>query len=829
MGNLSAPLWIVTTAPKNVDTAGPMSCATSKEIIQYLYGLGLTVEDIRFEYLWYQPVPRSGLFTLPRDEWQHSVNELKVRIQNNKPNLVLFMGQDCLKVFHNQNKLSDWMGHTFWNEELGCKVFYTYDPFMAHLQRFVDKKEKPGQYITLVRNHLKKVSLEYKTKEIAKFKSTFITAPSFSQAKDYLLSMLENASIISYDIEVLEPYDGRLMDCIGLAYKWDEAICIPFYINTQEGLQRYWKNDSEFYEIFSLVKRVMESDIPKVAQNSQFDTTMLARYSDIHVKNLVWDTMVAAHNLFCDLPKSLGTLISLYTNLPYHKYLVHSPHVQDRWEYNAADAIANLHVMSGEIKEFCDIEETCGKCSDNVGKFCLQCFNLYCTKAGSHYLAVTNSAIEHCIDMHIAGVRVDRDIRDKILHTESTHMKDIIFALIQAFPYVIGTGKDGMKLNPNSPADKKALFYIIMNCKPVYNKNVLTTDSDALESFLEDERKYVGIIARALMQYSESKASISKFVIEPDNGYIRTKYDISGTDTGRLASTESDVMKAGTNLQNVAKGPQRQMIIPEVGEEFALVDLYAAEAYLNALDAGESEMINMISGFDCENVTKQHGCRVMSAKEAEKYKIHNWMQKVTQAKFPEECKQYNYTYKLAKQAIHGLNYGVEPEKMSKESGLPKTITQWQYAMYHAKFPGIQGRMRRVDSEVLNKHCLSTSLGRRRIFIQDYSKALKNQAYAWPNQSTIGEIAILAFSYLHLISNIHREDGTKYVWAKPVLNTHDGLAVRIKKNTRGQVIPYILNAFNIPLTLHNITIRIPVSIGFGPNFNDMSDEMVYFYK
>lgn len=287
------------------------------------------------------------------------------------------------------------------------------------------------------------------------------------------------------------------------------------------------------------------------------------------------------------------------------------------------------------------------------------------------------------------------------------------------------------------------------------------------------------------------------------------------------------MLPAGTNLQNIAKGPQRQMLLPEEGEEFALVDLYAAEAYLNALDAGENDMLKIISGTDCTDVEQLFGCRVMTAETATNYKIHNWMKDITYEKFPAECKAANYTYKDAKQTIHGLNYGVLPDTMSRESGLPVSVTQWQFSYYHGKFPGITTRMGRVDNELKNNHYLTTSLGRRRIFIQEFSQKLKNQGYAWPNQSTIGEIAILAFSYLHLISNLH-EAGGDYPLCKPSLNTHDGLAVRIKRGTREEVIPYILNAFRIPLMLHGITIIIPVSIGFGDNFNDMTEEKVYFY-
>ena len=78
-----------------------------------------------------------------------------------------------------------------------------------------------------------------------------------------------------------------------------------------------------------------------------------------------------------------------------------------------------------------------------------------------------------------------------------------------------------------------------------------------------------------------------------------------------------------------------------------------------------------------------------------------------------------------------------------------------------------------------------------------------------------------------MSDLH-ELGYPVPFCRPVLNTHDGLAIRINEGTREEVIPYILRAFNIPLTVNKRTITIPISIGFAPNFNDMKSEDVYFY-
>jgi hypothetical protein len=217
----------------------------------------------------------------------------------------------------------------------------------------------------------------------------------------------------------------------------------------------------------------------------------------------------------------------------------------------------------------------------------------------------------------------------------------------------------------------------------------------------------------------------------------------------------------------------------------------------------------------------------MSAKTAEKYKIHNWMQNITRENFAEECDQANYSYKDAKQTIHGLNYNVQPEKMSLESGLPNHVTNWQYTMYHHKFPGIKARMSRINNQLRRTKRLISPLGRRRCFLMDICPELFNVAYAWPSQSTIGEITEIAQNYLHLISDLH-EMGYDVPYCRPVLNTHDGLGVRIKLGTRAQIRPYILRAFRVPLTINMQTIVIPISIGFAPNFNDMDDEDVYFY-
>lgn len=830
-GDPNNKIWVVSSCPKRGDTTGPMSSSVGKTFLSYLIANGVSLMDIHFDYL-VPKVPPAGKI---KNGIQHfkdigvldsELSLLKARIQEHKPNVVLGLGSDVLYHLLGQRVVTTWRGHAIWSDELGCKVVCTFDPYHAHSQKRVPKEQKPGQYQTLMQADIRKAVIESKTPDMLHADPKLIISPSYKETVAELTRMIDEAAIISYDIEVFKPYAGRLIDCIGLCDNTNRAICIPFYIQNEDNtILRYYDNEEEYLHVWSLVKTLMESQIPKVAQNSSFDTTMLWKYYGIRTANVVWDTMVMQHCLYCDLPKDLGTLISLYTQLPYHKYMIHQKGSAARWLYNAADAVANLHVMQGQIRELFEIEQMACPELKPTGEIPQQLFTI---EAVQHYYRVCNPAIESCVYMHIQGVKVDMDLREKVIEMETGYIRQIEDALNLAIPKRMHKDKKShLNFNPKSPAQKNLLFYNILGCKPQRNRGKITSDKNALKKFTDDSRHYVATLAKACLEAKAADARLLKFKVEPDDGYIRTQYDVTGTDTGRLASKESDVMRAGTNLQNIAKGPQRQMLVPESGEEFALVDLYAAEAYLNALDAGEIEMLKMISGLEEESVWHEHGMRVMTSDTATKYKIHNWMKRETEKHWPDECIKADYDYHHAKQTIHGLNYNVQPAKMTMESGLPIAVTGWQYAMYHAKFPGIKGRMARINMQIKRTKHLVSPLGRRRFFLMDVCAELFNVAYAWPSQSTIGEVTIVAQNYLHHISDLH-EAGLDYPYCRPVLNTHDGLAIRIKEGTRDAVKPYICNAFRVPMTLNDITIVIPVSIGFAPNFNDMVDEDVYFY-
>lgn len=240
----------------------------------------------------------------------------------------------------------------------------------------------------------------------------------------------------------------------------------------------------------------------------------------------------------------------------------------------------------------------------------------------------------------------------------------------------------------------------------------------------------------------------------------------------------------------------------ETKEEFCVVDLWAAEAYITAIEAGEPYLLAMLDRGE---------------------KIHNWMWTQVNEKYPEEVTKAHYDYKKAKQSVHALNYGVRAQKMAQESGLPIHVCDWQHRFYHQTFPGIQKRQARIRQEIESTHTLTSLLGRKRFFFMQMSEELLNIAYAWPSQSVIGELTNRALVKLMFVGQVIQDP-----WMFPALNTHDGLAIRFR-GSRDSVKKRVRDAFCVYMTKFGRSVVIPVECGFAPNFNDVSDKEIIRYE
>ncbi len=111
---------------------------------------------------------------------------------------------------------------------------------------------------------------------------------------------------LSFDIET----SPGMIKCISLADSPTEATLIPF-LDTRKPGGHYWTCSDEAI-VWTKLKRLLESPIPKLAQNGLYDIQYLNRMG-IYPKNYTHDTMILHHSLFPELEKGLGFLGSIYT------------------------------------------------------------------------------------------------------------------------------------------------------------------------------------------------------------------------------------------------------------------------------------------------------------------------------------------------------------------------------------------------------------------------------------------------------------------------------------------------------------------------------------
>ena len=788
LGHPESKLWVIGAFPKTVDKSTIYTSQTGNFFLSTLQECGINPSEARFDMLTYR-IPTSGgwggLMKQCPVEVRENIQHLKAQIKKYKPNLVLCLGEPVLNELLGKRLIDKWRGHVIWSDEFQCKFLCTYPPSTAYRQRHVDKKQKPGQYETLMRGDLVKASIQKEFPETRFDEYTTIINPSFEHAMNVMQDMLDNGKILSYDIETMHPLKAHVMDCIGFATTKDMGICIPFFMPYPAPKLIPCYTPEQMKQLYFMVKQLLESNIPKVAQNSQYDTSTLRQYYDIHVKNVCYDTMIMAHNLYCDLPRGLGTLISIYTNIPYHKYMIESSHANDRWEYNGADAVANLHVLDGLLEEF-----------EEVGGL-------------DHYKNVINPCIACAVDMELTGTKINMPLVSLAYQVEEMRCETIQHIFDTLLPFSLET-KGPHKINLNSPPQIKELFYDLLGCYKVYSHGKLTSDRDAIIKIRNRSMEpAVKLLANLCIKYSEAK--YAKQSLQPEHireGRMHCHYDVAGTDTGRFASKKSGILDCGTSLQNRKKGIQREMFIPDDEEEFCVTDLDAAEAYTTALDAGEFKMLEMLQRGE---------------------KIHNWMLDKVTNQFPEICASVGFEYKNAKQFVHGMNYNAQPEIMSQASKLPLHVCSWAHTLYHATFPGIRQRMVNIQNDIQATRSLVTCLGRKRIFLMPYGPELLNIAYAWQNQSTIGEVTNVGMYKLYYYTQLAKKGCKAVPYVRPTLNTHDGLVICIKKGTRKIVRDMVINAFNIPLTLHGLTIKIPVEIQWGQNFDKQEEETKEVYR
>lgn len=553
-----------------------------------------------------------------------------------------------------------------------------------------------------------------------------IINPSLREVSEYLKKLAADSRPVSLDIETIA---GEVA-CIGLANSPHEAMCI----NLRDEKQNRFSITEEAQLWKDLQAFVSKNKI--IAQNGVFDSYYCWLKSNLKF-NIHFDTMLAHHLLFPQLPHSLAFLVTQYTTHPFYKdegkLWREGGDINVFWTYNCKDAALTWACYRSLLR---DLE-----------KYKLERFFF------DHVMRLQ----PHLVQATVHGVACDLVRKEKI----KEQLSEDVAALKARFNELVAQATDDgdYLINPNSPAQLADLLFTKLNLRG----RGTSTDESNRNRLLADDR--TAPVAKEILSTLNIYKKESKFLgtyanseVDPD-GRFRTVYRQHGVSRapGRLSSSQT-IDGTGMNLQNQ---PQRayEMFIADPGCCFIYFDASQAEA---RVVGWYYDIEKWKEDFERARIDKSYDCHRALA--AQMFKIP--YDKVPKKDF--DAKGNKTVRFTAKRCRHGLNYRMQVHKLAEVTGLPFYEARRAFHIYHALTPELRRGWQKEEEKVKRVKELRNAFGRPWKVIQRIDDTVLESIIAFYPQSTIGD------KVTRVWYQSEEDDAWPRGRARIAMNNHDAL-------------------------------------------------------
>ncbi len=673
----------------------------------------------------------------PTDELRRIREEVIEEINSVGPNLTIALGAEALKCLHQDDDVSigNYRGSIL-RTPVG-KVIPSYHP-AAMLRQW--------EWFPIASLDFAKVLREKHSPEVNLKDRKFITEPTIHDVRRYIREVVLHAPQVAFDIETVGR-GHRFIDCLAIAPADGEAMCIPF---TYRNGEPYWRSVDDEMEAWTLVGEVLSNPkIKKIGQNGQYDIIYLERFG-IPIENYHFDTMAAANVLHPEFPKALAFLASIYTDEPFYKDTSQS----DRWIYNAKDACLTFEVAEKQQKDLKDrgLEE--------------------------FYFNHVHPLLQIYIEIHENGVKIDT--------IRLQEAKEVIEQEIEQLSAELSR-MVGWEVNVNSPKQMKQLLYDEMKFPLRKNKSGNpTADAQAIKEFYRrSQRRELELI----LEIRKKRKVLSTYLNMPydSDGRVRTSYNVSGTETGRLSSSSS-VDGTGTNMQNLPKGICREILVPDTDDDvFVAADLGQAENRVVAYLCCDPQMKKVVDSEGDIHTT--NAAMIFNKPEEE----------VTPAE-----------RQLGKRITHGSNYRMSWMTFSRYAEIPAKDAKRLLQQYHDTYPFLSRWHREIELALRKDRTLRNPFGRERIFYGRMDDATFRDATAYLPQSTVSD-AIHAATFRIYARLPHP--------ARIALQLHDSITVHCPRSMQEEAERIIVEELQRPFYINGQPLEIPADVNWGTNWNE----------
>ncbi len=321
-------------------------------------------------------------------------------------------------------------------------------------------------------------------------------------------------------------------------------------------------------------------------------------------------------------------------------------------------------------------------------------------------------------------------------------------------------------------------------------KTGYSTDVDVLTRLAEVHPLPAKILVhRAIAKLLSTYVDPLIALVHPETGRVHTCFNQTVTATGRLSSTDP-------NLQNIPiRTPEgrriRAAFVPGPGKQLVAADYSQIELRILAHLTGDPVLVEAFAtGEDIHTRTATEVFEVAPA--------------LVSAEMRRRAKVINF----------GIIYGMGPQRLARELGIPFADAQRYIANYFARYAGVARFIEETLAEARRQGYVATLLKRRRYLPELTSREegvrqfAERTAINTPVQGSAADLIKLAM--VRLEERLVREQ----VPAAMILQVHDELVFEVDAAAAEQAVAVIKQEMEGVMALR---VPLQVDVGIGPNW------------
>ncbi len=649
-------------------------------------------------------------------------------------------------------------------------------------------KSLSSRYQKSLFNESNTESIEGKSKNQKRFKLHIIDDV---KKLDKLIVKLYDQKEIAFDTETtsLSMIDNNIVG-ISLSYNESEGFYLP--------LQHTNDNNLPILETLQKLKPIFESEkILKIGHNINFDhSVLLSQYKKLNehitINNFKFDTLIAAHLLnYRNLGLKNISNDLFNVNLTQLSEIIGKgktiSNIADKTVNQIAEYAINDAIYTYKLKTIFEKELKINNLDDLFNNIemelipiliCMQNFGM---PINIKYLNDLNKTFAKKII--ILESRAKELTNEEINLNSPQQLSKILFEKFD-LPKTKKT-KSGYSTDSQSITDLKDK--LVEKFKSKTNYTPALEDSRNLQ-FLELIQEY-----RELSKLLSSYINTLPKLINQNTNRIHTKFNQSGTSTGRLSSNEP-------NLQTIPKKTLSGKLVRAAFEvqidnhQFISADYSQIELRVLAHFSKDQNLIDAFkNGEDIHNFTAatMYGCGIENVTEDMR--------------------------RIAKILNFGVLYGLSPYGISKQTDLSVNQGKDFIEIYFKRFPQISDYINKTKSDVKDKGYVETIFGRKRHIPEIYANDKRIQAHAermainMPIQGSAAEIIKLS------MIKIHTELENKKLQSKMLLQVLDEIIFESEKSETKELI----NILTIIMTnVVQLVVPLNINLQIGSNLGEM---------